>query len=132
MIAALEVSGLALIALAGVHVVFPRYFRWAEELQRLSLVNAEMMRIHTLFVAVTVAGMGLLSVLEAEAMATTPFGKTVAAGFALFWGLRLVVQHVGYSASLWRGKTFETVVHVAFTLLWAWLTGLYAYVALGL
>jgi hypothetical protein len=36
-----------------------------------------------------------------------------------------------YSSALWRGKAFETAVHVLFTLLWTWVTSVYLWVALG-
>ena len=124
---ALQLAGIAQVLLALVHVAFPRYFRWREELPRLSLVNAEMMRVHTLFVALTVGGIGLLSVSEAEAIAGTPFGKTFAGAVAAFWTARLLVQFFGYSSELWRGKAFETAVHVVFTLLWMGLSAVYGW-----
>ena len=125
---ALEVAGGVQIALALVHVVFPRYFRWREELPRLSLVNAETMRVHTLFVALVVFGIGVLSLGYGFGIAGTAFGQVFAKAVAVFWGVRLVVQFWGYSAELWRGKRFETAVHVVFTVLWTALTALYAYV----
>ena len=131
MTTALRISGALLIVLALVHVIFPRYFRWREELPRVSLINAEMLRIHTLFVALTVAGIGVLSLAYADDLAGTPFGKTVATGIAIFWTVRLGVQFFGYSAELWRGRRFETVMHVAFVALWTWLSGLYWWVGVG-
>ena len=125
---ALQLAGVLQVALALVHVVFPRYFRWREELPRLSLVNAEMMRVHTLFVALTVAGIGALSLAYPTDIAETPFGKTFAGAVATFWFVRLAVQFVGYSSALWRGKTFETTVHVVFTLLWSGLVAVYGWV----
>jgi hypothetical protein len=46
-------------------------------------------------------------------------------GLSLFWGIRFAVQHVVYSPSLWRGKAFETAIHVLFSLLWLWLSVLF-------
>ncbi len=131
MILALQISGAILLVLALIHVLFPWYFEWAAELPRISLINAEMLQIHTLFVALTVAGIGVLSLAYAEELAGTPFGKTVATGIAIFWTVRLGVQFFGYSAELWRGKRFETVMHVLFILLWTWLSGLYWCVGVG-
>jgi hypothetical protein len=48
--------------------------------------------------------------------------------FAAVW-LVNGIQLFGYSSTLWRGKPFETLVHIAFTLLWAWLTTLFAMTA---
>ncbi len=125
MIVALQISGALLLVLAAVHVGFPWYFRWREELPRISLINAEMLKIHTLFVALAVAGIGWVSVFHARDLVETPFGKTVCTGIALFWTVRLGVQFFGYSSELWRGKRFETVMHVVFIVWWTWLTGLY-------
>ena len=38
-------------------------------------------------------------------------------GLAIFWTVRLGVQFFGYSSVLWRGKTFETIVHILFSIL---------------
>ncbi|WP_167856211.1 hypothetical protein [Hymenobacter metallicola] len=38
--------------------------------------------------------------------------------------LRLSVV-VGYSTKLWRGKRFETAVHIGFIGLWTYLTGVF-------
>ena len=127
----LRAIGAILVALALVHVIFPRYFRWATELASLSLINRQLMVVHTFFVAWVVGLMGLLSLLEAPALVETPLGRRVCAGLALFWGARWYAQHFVYSPTLWRGKRFETTVHVLFTLLWTWVTGVYLWVALG-
>jgi hypothetical protein len=41
------------------------------------------------------------------------------------------VQFFGYSSSLWKGKPFETTVHVGFSMLWAFLTLVLALAALS-
>jgi hypothetical protein len=127
----LRLAGVALVGLALVHVIFPRYFRWKTDLQPLSLINREMMVVHTFFVAFVVLLMGVLCLLEPVALVETPLGRRVCAGLALFWGARLLVQHLGYSSSLWRGKRFETAVHGVFTVLWSWLTLVFAVGAWG-
>ena len=49
----LKASGIALILLAFLHSIFPKYFNWKKELKGLSLVNRQMMQIHTFFIALT-------------------------------------------------------------------------------
>ena len=56
----LKIIGFSLIVLALVHVVFPKYFDWTNELKPLSLVNREMMYVHTFFIALAVFLSGLL------------------------------------------------------------------------
>ena len=43
----LKIIGVLLMSLALVHVIFPRYFHWKEELKDLSLMNRQMMKVHT-------------------------------------------------------------------------------------
>lgn len=49
----------------------------------------------------------------------------------MFWALRLFTQFFVYSPKLWRGKRFETVVHIAFSMLWTYATGLFLLGAFG-
>jgi hypothetical protein len=39
-----------------------------------------------------------------------------------FWAIRLFIQFFGYSTKLWKGKPFETSVHLLFSLFWAYLS----------
>jgi len=49
----LKIIGYCLICLGLVHVIFPRQFKWRQELRSLSTINREMMYVHTFFIAVT-------------------------------------------------------------------------------
>jgi hypothetical protein len=131
MISQLNLVGGLLVLLAVLHAGFPRYFNWAGELRPLSLINRQMMYIHTLFIALVVLLMGLLCLSSAPALVGTALGRRVSLGLGVFWLLRLLVQFVGYSPALWRGRPFETTVHVVFALLWAYLTVVFLLVARG-
>ncbi|KAA9339343.1 hypothetical protein F0P96_01580 [Hymenobacter busanensis] len=121
----IRVAGGLMVGLALLHVGFPRYFEWAGELQPLRLINRQMMYVHTLFIGLAVLLMGLLCIGYAPELVRTPLGRVVTLGFGIFWLVRLVVQFFVYSTELWRGKRFETVVHIIFSLLWTYLTGLF-------
>jgi len=116
----LKIIGTLLIILASIHVIFPRYFKWKTELKAISLVNAEMMVVHTFFLALTVLLMGILCVTSAEDLVSTLLGKRLCLGFAIFWTIRFFVQFFGYTSSLWKGKLFETTVHIIFSLFWGY------------
>ena len=118
----LKVIGTLLTLLAFLHAGFPRYFNWATEFAPLSLINRQMMYMHTLFIALAVLLAGLLCLTCAAELVHTHLGRIVCLGLGLFWLARLVVQFVGYSPALWRGKRFETAVHLLFTLFWTYLT----------
>jgi hypothetical protein len=121
----IKVIGILLIILALAHIIFPKYFNWKEDLKPLSLINRQMMIVHTFFVALMVFLMGMLCWVAAEELIHTKLGKLVSLGFAIFWTARLVIQFFGYSSELWKGKTFETVVHILFSGLWIYLSGLF-------
>ncbi|SDX36166.1 hypothetical protein [Hymenobacter psychrophilus] len=118
----LKLIGALLTPLALLHAGFPRYFNWATEFRAISLINRQMMYVHTLFIALLVLLMGLLCLGYAPELVHSRLGQVVCLGLGLFWLARLVVQFVGYSAELWRGKRFETTVHVLFVLFWAYLS----------
>ena len=118
----LKIIGILLCILALAHVAFPRYFNWKTELQTLSLINRQMMIVHTFFIALTVFLMGLLCFTSSKELINTRLGQTIALGFAIFWSIRLLIQFFGYSAELWKAKTFETSIHIIFSLLWLYLS----------
>lgn len=121
----LRIIGTLLIALAFVHIIFPKYFNWKKELQSLSLMNREMMWVHTIFIALTVFLMGLLCITSPQELTEPGLGKKIALGLAVFWTTRLFIQFFGYSSKLWKGKTFETITHIIFSLLWTYISGVF-------
>jgi hypothetical protein len=127
----LKIVGFILVVLAFVHVVFPRYFAWKEQLKSLTLINKQLMYVHTFFIAVTTLLMGVLCILCSNDLVTTFFGQKIAFGLALFWGMRLFFQFFVYSKDLWKGKRFETWVHIIFSILWFYITFVFAIVAIN-
>ncbi len=121
----LRISGGIFMLLALLHLFFPKRFNWQDELAQLSLLNRQMMQVHTLFIGLTVFGMGLLNVFYARELIQTPLGKGICFGLAIFWTLRLFIQLFVYSRELWKGKKFETAIHVVFTLLWLYCASVY-------
>ena len=127
----LELIGVVMILLALAHVFFPKYFGWKKELAGLNLLARQMMYVHTAFIALAVFLMGVLCLTAPADLVETPLGRTLALGLAIFWGCRLLVQFFGYSPKLWRGKRFETSMHILFTLLWIYLTAVFVVIAIG-
>ncbi len=117
-----KIIGVLLIALALVHSIFPTYFNWNKELKTLSLINQQLMTIHTFFIALTVFLMGVLCLTSSSEMIGTSLGKKISLGLGIFWTIRLIIQFFGYSTKLWKGKKFETFMHLAFSLLWTYLS----------
>jgi hypothetical protein len=118
----LNIAGFLLVALAIIHIGFPQYFEWRKDLGSITLINRQMMYIHTFFIGFVVLLMGLLCLISSKEIIETVLGKKIALGFGIFWTLRLFIQFVGYSSKLWKGKVFETVMHVVFTMIWIYLS----------
>jgi hypothetical protein len=76
--------------------------------------------VHTFFVAFVVLLMGILCLGSSTDMMTTVLGKRVSLGLGIFWLVRLFIQFFVYSSKLWRGKRFETVIHILFAILWTY------------
>ena len=116
-----KIIGILLMLLALIHSFFPKYFKWDKDLMSLSLINRQMMKTHTFFIALTVFLIGLLCFTSSRALIDTKLGKTLSLGLGIFWGIRLIIQFFGYSSKLWKGKRFETCMHVIFTMFWLYL-----------
>ncbi len=124
----LEIIGYMLALLALLHLIFPRYFDWVNDLKGLSLINRQMFYIHTFFIALGLLLMGILCISSASELATTHLGKSVCLGLSIFWFARLLIQFFGYSSSLWKGKRIETTVHIVFIFLWTYFAAIFFYI----
>lgn len=121
----LQIIGTFFIVLAIIHIIFPKYFNWEKELQSLSLMNKQMMVIHTIFIALMVFLMGILCLTSSHELIETHLGQKIIFGLGIFWTIRLIFQFFGYSSKLWKGKVFETGIHVIFSLLWIYVSSIF-------
>ncbi|MCB0515351.1 MAG: hypothetical protein R2798_02870 [Chitinophagales bacterium] len=118
----LKIIGCLSICLALIHIIFPKYFHWHKELPSLSLINQQMMKVHTFFIALTVFLMGILCLTSSTELVETHLGKKICLGLGIFWTIRLGMQFFTYSKTLWKGKKFETTVHFVFSSFWAYMS----------
>ena len=119
------IIGILLVLLAFLHVGFPKYFNWKTELSSLILINKQMMIVHTFFIALTVFLIGLLCLTSSKELVETAFGKRIALGIGIFWTIRLFTQFFIYSPKLWKGKKFETSMHILFSMLWTYFSSIF-------
>lgn len=117
-----KIIGIILIVLAFVHTIFPKYFKWKEDFKNVSLINKEVMYVHTFFIALAICLMGILCLFSSNDLVETVFGKKICLGLAIFWTCRLLIQFFGYSTELWKGKIFETCIHILFSILWSYIS----------
>ena len=124
----LRVAGVLLLSLIALNLHLPRRFSWKRELASLSLLTRQIFWVHAAFLSIVLAMLAALVLLYARhLLAPTPLARAVLAGLAIFWFLRLLTQWLVYDWSLWRGRRFETTVHVVFTCVWGYLTATFAY-----
>jgi len=127
----LKITGILFLMLAAMHTIFPKYFKWKYELSFLSLINRQMMYVHTFFLGLTILLMGLLCLVSSYDLIHTDLGKTICLGFGIFWGIRFFFQFFVYSSSLWKGKPFETTVHIVFSFAWLYFAFVFLSIALS-
>ncbi|OEK07925.1 hypothetical protein A8C32_15735 [Flavivirga aquatica] len=125
----LHIIGILLISLALIHIIFPKYFNWKKELKSLSPINRQIMFVHTFFIALTVFLMGLLCLTSSSELIETLLGKKIALGLGLFWVIRLFAQFFIFPSKLWKGKQFETIIHISFSLLWFYFSSIFLIIA---
>jgi hypothetical protein len=123
----LKIAGALLLALAMAHVYFPKRFGWRAELAGVSLLTRQIFYVHCFFIWLVLVMFGLLSLVWTQTLlAPSPLARIVLAGLTVFWGARLVIQHLVYDSKLWEGNRFNTLMHVFFTLMWSYYVAVYA------
>lgn len=116
----LKVCGVSMFLLSVGHYPIGKYLKWEEESRQLSLINRQILFVHSYFVALLLLFMGILLVFYTDLMlAPSPLARLLAAGLLIFWFSRLFIQLFVYSKKNWKGDRFRTVTHVLFTLLWS-------------
>jgi hypothetical protein len=121
----IKIVGSLLIVLSLMHIFIPKYFKWQNELTSLSLITRQILYVHTFFIAFMVLLMGLLCIGYSDELIYTRLGRVVCIGLFGFWLLRLIFQFFVYSAAVWKGKRFETIMHVLFSILWTYITAVF-------
>ncbi len=119
-------AGSLLVILALLHAFIPAKLNWKTELPKLSIINRQLMQVHTMFIALTVLFMGVLTAVCRTELTGTILGKKICTGLAIFWGIRLCIQFFGYSSETWKGKKFETVIHWLSICFWTYLVLIYS------
>ena len=123
----LRLVGVVMASLVVVNLMVPGRFHWREEMSRLSLVNRQIFQAHSVFLVLT---LGLFSALlltcGTALLEPTRLSRAVLFGLTVFWGLRMLMQWYFYSPLIWRGHRFNTVMHYVFSVVWVYVTTVFA------
>lgn len=122
----LQIVGILLMLVGLSHLFFNRFFGWDQELVAVSLWTRRVFFVHNFFIGLVVVLGGAASFFCANALLRPgTLSRAVLAGMATFWLCRLLAQFVAYDRAIWRGDRFRTFMHVAFSLLWCYVTATY-------
>ncbi|MER7584116.1 hypothetical protein [Kitasatospora sp. NPDC097691] len=125
--AQLRLVGAALLAVGLVHAVLPRAIGWPADLRGTTLLTRQVSYAHLFFIGLSCALLGLLPLcLAPDLLAGSRLGTALLAGQTLFWGLRWLFEFAVFSPKLWRGNPFRTAAHLTLSVLWTWVTAVFA------
>jgi hypothetical protein len=119
----LRIVGVLMTLLVLVNLAVPGRFGWRAEMDRLSLLNRQIVQAHHVFIVLILVLFAALLLTCTEALLQpTRLARAVLTGLTIFWGLRMVMQWVFYSPATWRGHRFNTVMHGVFSVTWMYVT----------
>ena len=109
-----------------------RVLAWRTELRRLCDLSRHMIWTHAAFVVMTIVAFGVISLFNAESLATGDRLARWFCGFvAVFWGSRLVVQFFVFDARPHLTCWYLTAGYHALTFVFTYLAAVYGYTALA-
>ena len=124
----LRLAGLIILGLAAVYPIYPRYFRWRNELQAVSLLTRQIFFVHCGFIVMLLILQALLLLAVPQALVEpTTAGLALLVGLTVFWVYRLIAQLFLYDSRLWIGNRLHTIVHVVVTAIWCYLSGVFGW-----
>lgn len=128
----LHVVGALLLLLGISHAFFNRYFGWEQELETVSLLTRRIFFVHNFFIGLGVVLAGVGSLCYANVLLRPDaLNRAILAAMATFWLCRLLAQFLAYDSAIWRGNRFRTLMHVAFSVLWCYVTATYGFALLN-
>jgi len=110
----------------------PDKLKWKEHITKLPLFMQRLFWVYGVFIAITVLGLGIITITQAGEIATgTPLARAITGFMGIFWFLRLVTQFtVMRIIPLPEGFHWKMAMH-SLTAVFLYLTVVYAYIALS-
>ena len=110
----------------------PQVLDWRNELRKLPRLFAQLVWVHGAFIVLTIIGFGVLSLINSTELASgTILARCVCGFIAFFWGARLAVQFFCFSPKAYLRTLTLKVGYHGLTVVFAYLTVVYAWSALA-
>ena len=110
----------------------PRVLDWKGELRSLSPLSRHLIWTHGAFIVLTIIGLGALSLINASELASgAKLARCVCAFISLFWGTRLAVQFFYFAPQEYLQTLMLKIGYYVLTVVFAYLTIVYAWSALA-
>lgn len=123
----LVIAGCMQLLIAVLNVGLVRIMGWQGDLERMPLLVREVFKVHSLFISITVAGFGILTLRFSNTIVSgnDELARWIAGAIGIFWSVRAIIQWTGYSASHWRGLPAETSIHWVLFVVYSGFGGIY-------
>ena len=117
------------LLLAG--ALLPRVLNWRTELRSVSPLSRHIIWVHGAFVVMMIVGFGVLSLLNAPALAAgSLLARSLCAFVALFWFTRLMIQLFLFDARPYLTNWFLTAGYHGLTVLFGYFSIVYGWAAI--
>jgi len=128
----LMLAALGQLIVAALNLRLEKILGWGPVIASLPDLVREVFVVHKWFISITLVIFATLTIRFASEFAGpgNEIARWLAAGIALFWGIRTAIQWFYYGANHWRGKSRETLVHWLLTLVYGGWTVIYLIAAI--
>jgi len=129
----LILAGLGQLALALGSLALPRMLGWKEQTAKLRPLTRQMFWTYASYIWVTNICFGVISTLTPGLLLDGAVITRLVCGYiTCYWGARLGIQFFYFDRTDAPNGWFYTLSEVGLVILFAYLTGLYGWIALGL
>ncbi len=113
----LILAGLGHFGILIASFMVPKALKWKQHLAALPPFLRSLFWVYGAFIVITIAGLGILTLLHAQAMAAgEPVARSLAAFIAFFWSARLFVQFFIFDAREFLTSTLRKIGYHTLTL----------------
>lgn len=128
----LRIVGFIMFGIVLLNFAVWKKYQWKQEIQKLTVLTRQVFVVHSFYIMLSVAAFGAMSLFFPQTLVErSELAMIVLVFLVIFWVTRLIAQLFYYDASLWRGHRFNTFIHVTFTGVWAYFTGVYGWALAG-